>query len=517
MPEAASMPTSAPSSGAVEKMPPRMLRVEFNGRPYDWFDLNDMSDVVRSTDFAETLRENIAHYFNIPIDCQVAFDENGMVSTSVDLCRALQSVRPRLRIYDVREMQSDFREQIAGKLNAIDKELERSRKNLEQVDRLSNGRVMTAAEARTPSPRGASSFQQPAAGPYGSYVAPGFPGVGTGPRVQAVQDWHPGAPPPNGAVPGLPNGMPVVPGMPGLPPGAPRPPAMPAQPAIPGPPNGFPGAPGMPNGNMPAPGPPGMPGMFAPMHLPTIGQGLYGSPMPQRGGMQQGMPGGPPPPMPGMFGGMEGRSVSPLAGRGPGNGPYFGGPPINATVEYNFGPGGTPQLQPRSDLVQGPPSYVPGPEMPPPNVVHQPVLPQPQQQQQQLNLIGSGASAPSAPGVRFFESRAALEMPVAQPGPSASIEANSTIEVTLVKDGSRTDKFGFANVPALDSRGILISWIDGTGLLAHWNRSFPDRAVSEGDRIVFVNGVTDDVEMMREQLELEGVVMRVQRQLRGQP
>merc|ERR1712007_252268 len=90
------------------------------------------------------------------------------------------------------------------------------------------------------------------------------------------------------------------------------------------------------------------------------------------------------------------------------------------------------------------------------------------------------------------------------------------VEVVLSKDnpaGDRQQKqyFGFANVPTPDNRGLLLSWIDHNGLLAQWNCNHPEHAVREGDRILSVNGVVDDIEAMRGQLQLESIRMIVQR------
>merc|ERR1712232_496523 len=85
--------------------------------------------------------------------------------------------------------------------------------------------------------------------------------------------------------------------------------------------------------------------------------------------------------------------------------------------------------------------------------------------------------------------------------------ANS-FEVVLSKGGA-ADRFGFANVPTPDSRGLIVSWIDEKGLLAAWNARNVDKVVREGDRVLFVNGVTDGVDPMRAQLQADTVRMRI--------
>lgn len=87
------------------------------------------------------------------------------------------------------------------------------------------------------------------------------------------------------------------------------------------------------------------------------------------------------------------------------------------------------------------------------------------------------------------------------------------IEVTLAKDmgGERADRFGFANVPTQDARALQITWIDNSGLLGRWNRMQPDRQVREGDLIIAVNGVSEEVEAMRLQLQYDTIRMLIQR------
>eukprot|EP00746_Dinoflagellata_sp_MGD_P042250 gnl/MRDRNA2_/MRDRNA2_202454_c0_seq1.p1 gnl/MRDRNA2_/MRDRNA2_202454_c0~~gnl/MRDRNA2_/MRDRNA2_202454_c0_seq1.p1 ORF type:complete len:158 (+),score=22.73 gnl/MRDRNA2_/MRDRNA2_202454_c0_seq1:28-474(+) len=70
--------------------------------------------------------------------------------------------------------------------------------------------------------------------------------------------------------------------------------------------------------------------------------------------------------------------------------------------------------------------------------------------------------------------------------------------------------FGFANVPAKDGMGLLVSWIDDKCLLAQWNRNFPERAVGVGDRILAVNSTFHDIDSMRQELERDRVVLLIQ-------
>ncbi|CAE8632844.1 unnamed protein product [Polarella glacialis] len=111
----------------------RVLRVEFKGRPYDWLNLDEMGEVVRSEDFANTLRENIVHYFNVPFDSQAIFDEDGLLITAVDIARGLQSVRPYFRVYDIRDMPQDLKEQTFQRVAVISYEVARCQQNLSNV------------------------------------------------------------------------------------------------------------------------------------------------------------------------------------------------------------------------------------------------------------------------------------------------------------------------------------------------------------------------------------------------
>jgi len=109
---------------------PRMLRIEFKGQPYDWFNLDEMGEVVCTDEFANTLRENIAHYFGVPFQCQAVYDDVSLLTSTSDFMRALQSIRPVLHVYDVRTMQHDHKEHTKKQLEATNVEVQRSQKNL---------------------------------------------------------------------------------------------------------------------------------------------------------------------------------------------------------------------------------------------------------------------------------------------------------------------------------------------------------------------------------------------------
>eukprot|EP00913_Durusdinium_trenchii_P005485 g5113.t1 len=81
---------------------PRMLRIEVHGLLHDWFDLDDLGDMVKSSGFNITLRENIARYFGVPVDQQALYDEDGILATTADLRLALglQGIPSRLSYCD---------------------------------------------------------------------------------------------------------------------------------------------------------------------------------------------------------------------------------------------------------------------------------------------------------------------------------------------------------------------------------------------------------------------------------
>eukprot|EP00930_Biecheleria_cincta_P100217 TRINITY_DN91840_c0_g1_i1.p1 TRINITY_DN91840_c0_g1~~TRINITY_DN91840_c0_g1_i1.p1 ORF type:complete len:343 (+),score=51.29 TRINITY_DN91840_c0_g1_i1:66-1094(+) len=114
---------TSPGASPQNAVPSRMLRVEYKNQPYDWFNLDDVGHMVRSEDFAHTLRENINHYFNVPFENQVIFDEDGILFSAVDFARALQQSRPYFRVYDSREMTQDLREQSMQKLRKMAEDL----------------------------------------------------------------------------------------------------------------------------------------------------------------------------------------------------------------------------------------------------------------------------------------------------------------------------------------------------------------------------------------------------------
>uniref|UniRef100_A0A7S4QZL7 PDZ domain-containing protein n=1 Tax=Alexandrium monilatum TaxID=311494 RepID=A0A7S4QZL7_9DINO len=373
-------PATIPPPPPTGTLPPRMLRVEFKGQPYDWFNLDEMGELVRSEDFVNTLRENIVHYFSVPYDCQVVFDEEGVLSTAADFARALKGSRPCIQVWDVREMPQDLREQAAQKLAVAAAEVARSQRTLNAFP----GRAGGGSRPLSPWPvRVAGQVEaEPAAPCQGGPASVGALGprlVGVGPAQEPRASFADRL-----AVGGTP---PVPPPLAAGPyPAGPHPLAMSARPMMPA-------------------------GLVGPSLLP----GTAGSWVPAVMGGSV-----PPPPMP-----ME------------------------------------------------PVSVLPG----------------------------------SAPGLRQYD--VGMRPPWQDPSLALSKEC---MEVTLTKDLSDANsRFGFANVPSVDGRHLLVTWVDVNGLLARWNRSYPERGVREGDLICAVNGAMDDVEAMRLQLQHDAVRMLVRK------
>lgn len=106
-----------------------MLRIEVHGLLHDWFDVDEMGDLVKASGFSNTLRENIARYFGVPVAEQAIYDEDGLIATAADLSRALQRYAPKLYVYNVNEIGTQLREKTSEQLKLIDLEVERTRRS----------------------------------------------------------------------------------------------------------------------------------------------------------------------------------------------------------------------------------------------------------------------------------------------------------------------------------------------------------------------------------------------------
>mmetsp|Transcript_29483 Transcript_29483/g.67945 ORF Transcript_29483/g.67945 Transcript_29483/m.67945 type:complete len:503 (+) Transcript_29483:171-1679(+) len=473
----------------------RMLRIEHKGQAYDWFNLDELSDVVRMNDFANTLRENVAHYFGVPTEWQAIYDEEGLLVTGVDFSRALQSVRPWLRVYDIREMMPDFREQTALKLATVSSEVTRLQRNLRAQSSTApaaavNGHLAAAGipssmeclghtniacndttlvkqAPASPLPAGRSTWHlgnspqphvvatttmQPLSPRPGVGSLPPVPNPGYSPQGSFLLPQH-AAPPPGSVL----SGRPISPARCGTPPLPPR--------CGSAPPVSEPQVLTMPQLTPPAALPPPVLPAMRPPHLQapmTMGQG--GAPPAAHHMQSFGQPMVLPPPC-------GGSALLPPGGACPGPAT----PPMP-------GPWSTPPL--------GPPPHGAPPPFGAPctcQVVREPVV---------------GGAGMHMNGYM----RPVMAMPPQ--------DRSGIVEVLLTKDAGVRDgsqRFGFANILTQDGRGLVVSWVDDHGLLSRWNHQHPDKAVAEGDRILAVNSAHDDIEAMRAQLQLDSIRMVVQR------
>lgn len=426
--------------------PNRMLRIEFKNQPYDWFNLDDMGDIVRSEDFANTLRENIAHYFAIPYDCQAIFDEEGLLSAGADFSRSLQRNQPYFRVYDVREMTPDLREEALQKLAQIMEAAIKNRRMLTGYE--DNGAAILDGRA------GGTSVPQP---PWSARVQdssrtsspPVAPGMALRDRLGAVCNDR-----------GERGGLGDYGERPGRAPIPDPSCALRTEPLS----NGVRGGPAaweklcsiraepMSNG------------------LGGVVQRSYSSP-----GGGQSMPGAR------CNSQHEQGTSSPCAGVSP--------PPAAAPTGHLGGYSALASFGGCTTASRCTSS----------NDVSAPWLPAaPQADRLGCRLYhGQGQSAAAA---QLGQSKA-----VQEPEPTCFEVALSKDTVV----GSER-RFGFANVPSQDQRSLLVTWIDMNGLLRAWNTANGNRAVQEGDAIISVNGVSGDAEAMRAQLSLDTVRMLLQ-------
>eukprot|EP00434_Breviolum_minutum_P003957 symbB.v1.2.003481.t1/scaffold178.1/size285009/8 len=138
----------------------RMLRVEYKGQPYDWFNLDDMGDLIHSEDFASTLKENINHYFEVGFDDQAVFDEDGLLVSPADYLRSLRHPRPYFRVFSLRQMPPDLKEQTVEKLTTLQLEVDKMQQVLRGSSSLTTRPVWSGSV-----PTSAGQIAGPAASP----------------------------------------------------------------------------------------------------------------------------------------------------------------------------------------------------------------------------------------------------------------------------------------------------------------------------------------------------------------
>lgn len=478
----------------------RMLRVVFRNRSYDWVDLDDLGDVVKRPEFVDTLRENIAHYFGVPVDLQAIYDNDGLLTSVVDFSRTLQGIRPALRVYDLREMTAALKRDTAQRLATINKDVAMSRRTLDPHSHSRGVRFRRSSSKRASLSRTKSAFLQgthdAAVGDRMSQAAwfgqghlstTGAPVFGYGTRssprsatptdsclssrlrgsssdLQSPLPWNPR--------PGH-HGLRMTPSLPALEPLA--------------------------RTQSPQPVPLGLSPFLQLMPL-----------------------GHPHPSQPVQLG--RSYSSQELASRIPWSERQLS--PCTGSPCAPF-----PFLRPSDPS----PTYSPSNRAEQSDSVG---LTPPRGLTYPLSPHGARSSSPLPQGfsdvqlsvgrVDTSESRRPDVVPsggALDSTPPATVILPTSdetqevldydIEVTLTKGfpgKGQVERFGFSNVPSRDGSALLVSWIDDHGLLAKWNRKYPQKAVSEGDRIVAVNGVRQDIPVMRQQLQTQRVFLMVLRQ-----
>lgn len=129
-------PLKVDPSKTLQRSKTRTLRVEVNGLLHDWFDVDELDDVVRSSTFQGTLKENIARYFGVPVKAQVLFDDEGLLATHADIGRALQRKYPKLYIYDISDMGPQMLAKTSKRLEALDAEADEVRRHFKLLQKV---------------------------------------------------------------------------------------------------------------------------------------------------------------------------------------------------------------------------------------------------------------------------------------------------------------------------------------------------------------------------------------------
>jgi hypothetical protein len=437
-----------------------MLRIEYKGQPYDWFNLDEMGDIVRTIDFSNTLRENITHYFGVPYEYQAIYDEEGLLTSMLDFARALRSVRPWLRIYDAREMMPELKERTARQLEEIQAEVTRSQRSLMSWG-LGNSEPSVGSQPPMPqrlfSPRGENG-QSPPRGLRDSSLSladhvKNASELGARSQFAAprVSQQPPTAFPWSGA-------------------------------AL----EGY----GANTGN----------GAAAQRHPTPSRQGYQPMGM-QMSGMM------PPPPYPGAWGWQPPAGmVPPLPQGGHMQRPPSGPGHLMAPMAYG---GSTPPYSSSAPMATGPSPRSSTPPMPRGSMGSS-TPPMPQGYHGHPGAAAAAALAP--PDAGDYSGRPPSTRDLQVGSDQAPRNSGTTVEVRLTKQQG-FERFGFANVPTRDNKELVISWVDSAGLLQvmHNQNVGADQQIGEGDKILSVNGKRDDVEAMRNQLQTSSVHLIIQR------
>lgn len=399
----------------------RMLRVEYKNQPYDWFNLNDMGPLVHTEEFAGTLKENINHYFDLGFDEQAIFDEDGILVSAADFLRSLRQPRPYIRLYSLRQLPQELKEQTAEKLASLAQEVTK----MQQILNMPNLSV-----PRSPERPGVSAC-----------VAPTIqnPGSVGGSQMQANLPCCANC----GAAYETENAL--------------------------------------------------FCGKCARLRAeePLAASAVRTAP--------------------------EASMADRLAGS-------LAGPRTLPNVLPPTSIGTTPWTVPGTGLAR-----VPLTEGPPAAVATQPQGPRYSSncmvQMEGPQTVPNGAfpvrSVSFANGKDYSRDRDGRLFDVTlskdPTGPATTCTSCGNVfmpdsefcrKCGVKREMSmKPDRFGFANVPVQDGRSLQITWIDPSGLLARWNTLHPNSEVKEGQIIVAVNGVSEDVEAMRLQLQMNSIQM----------
>eukprot|EP00933_Yihiella_yeosuensis_P016438 TRINITY_DN14048_c0_g1_i1.p1 TRINITY_DN14048_c0_g1~~TRINITY_DN14048_c0_g1_i1.p1 ORF type:complete len:644 (-),score=136.89 TRINITY_DN14048_c0_g1_i1:57-1919(-) len=133
------------ASPARSTVQPRMLRIEVNGLLHDWFDVDELGDMLKAPGFAATFRENIARYFGVPADKQALYDEDGLIATTLDLSRALQRYAPKLIVHYLDNLSPDLRDKTVSQLSKVSAEVEQCQRCLGSAKITGSTRQTTSA------------------------------------------------------------------------------------------------------------------------------------------------------------------------------------------------------------------------------------------------------------------------------------------------------------------------------------------------------------------------------------
>merc|ERR1740129_61734 len=452
-------------SEAARSRMPRTLRVEFEGHSYKWFTVEEMSE-VHGESLTEMLVGALVQYFHVPADCQVLSDSEGPVTSMSDLRRTLSGMAPRLWLFDARTMSMELRLQCEQRIDSLGIELDPPKtlspsspsRSVSTSSQRASLLPWVVAWRRKPSP----GFSPRVSGDAGQRaLLPGEFQRGGGldqaplpsaPTSALDRDCQGSDVPHLGPVPQL-HGSPLrmAPASstdrsyfpPAVPRGADIAPVIPAQLAAML--SREPGGGSRPELRVPV-GPAVDPCTTA---LSARGR----SPV------------------------MTPDDAAPVLGSSAGS-------PSSATVaelQYHLG-----------NLAFGrSPTY--GDQAAPP------LAAQPRTPEQRLIGVGGIPDGWSGQLECNRPVRDARQAHRHQP----PTEMRRTIEVLLTKSEGPGEFFGFTNVPEVapdGSRCLRITQVHPSGLLAEWNNRFLSHSLGIGDRIVSVNGVTDDLAQMRELL-----------------